>query len=553
MIKPKNLQRAILAGCLFIPVLLLVACTKNNPDPIIEVELEKDQSFFPENTLPALDELHHRTVNYFWDTGVNGGSDSNSGMAGEGADRKNALAAGGTGFAVMAIISGVDRGWIDRNEAALRMQTLVRFLGKADRFKGAWAHWTSPTGKALPWGSRTGGDLLETSLLMQGLIMVREYFDGADAIETEVRDSINSFYSAIQFSSFTKGTQSLYWSWYPPQNGAGEVYELPIGGYNEALVAYILAIGAPKNAIPGSFYQTGWYRNGSIVSAKNNFGYETPVGNPYNMPMFLSHYSMLSLNPQEMQDTHMFFWDYSVKHTMINRHYCVHQSSGMGYSESIWGLTASYSVDGYSAHSPGNDLGVISPTAAISSMPFTPYYSMQVLFGLKDKYPEMYNDYGFYDAFSPSTGWQSKRFLAIDQGPMPAMIENYRSGLLWNLFMNAPEIKKGLLAAGIHEPELSTGFGYSVADVTNDCVDLMMHPDQGDYQIKFFLEEGQQVEFILQDQLGKTPIILAEEQNYPAGENELHFSWQEGMYTGDFMRLIMNTTVGYNYMKVILH
>lgn len=551
MNQPKKYNHWFLAELIFfLPV--ISGCDRNLPDPDPVVEHEIDQTYFPENTLPALDELQHRTVNYFWDTSVNGGSDDVTGMAGEGADRKNALATGGTGFSVMAIIVGVDRGWINREEAALRMQKIVRFLGKADRFNGAWAHWTAPTGKALAWGSRTGGDLEETSLLMQGLIMVREYFNQPNAVETEVRDSINSFYSTIQFSNFTNGQQTLYWSWYPPQNGAGEYYELPIGGYNEALIVYILGMGAPNNSIPGSFYQSAWYKNGGILTTKNNYGYETPVSDPRFMPLFLSHYSMLSLNPLKMQDSNMFFWDYSVKHTMINRHYCVYETSGLGYNENIWGLTASYSIDGYSAHSPGNDLSVITPSAALSSMPFTPYYSMQVLFGLKKQYPEMYSEYGFYDAFSPSTGWQSHRFLAIDQGPIPAMIENYRSGLLWDLLMNAPEIQKGLAAAGIKEPQLPTGFAYNVADVKTGCVDLMMHPDKGSYCIKFFLEESDHLEFILQDETGATQLTLASEQ-YPAGANELCFNWLEGMYTDGYMRLIMNTTAGYSYLKVILH
>jgi hypothetical protein len=533
--------------------LFFFACNKDNPAPGPVTEYETDTSYFPENTRAALDELHHRTVNYFWKTDASGGSDPVSGMAFEGADRKNALAAGGTGFAVMAIISGVDRGWIDRGEAALRMQKLVRFLGKADRFKGAWAHWTTQTGEAMPWGGRTGGDLLETSLLMQGLLMVRQYFDGSDAVESEVRDSINRFYSTIQFSNFTNGQKTLYWSWYPAQNGAGEDYELPIGGYNEALIAYILAMGAPNYSIPGSFYQTGWYRNGSIIGNHNHYGYEVPITDPFGKPLFLSHYSMLSMNPLLMQDDHMFFWDYSVKHAMINRHYCVYETKGKGYNDSIWGLTASYSIDGYAAHSPANDLGVVSPTAALASIAYTPFYSMEMLKGLKALYPEMYSDLGYYDAFSPAKDWQNNRFLAIDQGPIPVMIENYRSGLLWDLFMSIPDIQHGLDVAGIHEPNLPTGFAYNVADVNTDCVDLMMHPDKGTYCVRFFLEKPDQVTFTLMDKTGESNIVLETEQSYPAGMNELCFDWQKGMYNSDYMRMIMNTNAGYSYMKVILH
>lgn len=541
----------------FMALLLMLinsACKEEEPETIIvEKPRNIDRSFFPENTLYALNDLHQRSVDYFWNTSSTGGSDANSGMAGEGADRKNSLASGGTGFGVMAIVSGVERGWINRDDAAKRIQTLVHFLGKADRFKGAWAHWMNPDGKAATWGGKTGGDLLETSLLMQGLLVAREYFDGSSAIESEIRDSVNSFYESIEFSSFTDGKNTLYWSWYPAQNGDGEYYELPIGGYNEALIAYILALGAPKNAISSDVYQSGWYKNGSLVNNKTNYGYTTTVSDPKSKPMFLSHYSMLSMNPKMMEDQYMNYWDYSVKHALINHHYCVYEASGKGYSEGIWGLTASYGEEGYSAHSPTNDRGIISPTAAMASFPYTPYYSMQMLLNLTENHKSLYGALGFYDAFCPATDWQSYQYLAIDQGPIAVMLENYRSGLIWKLFMQIPEIQKGLQLAGIELPTYSTGFHRAIPNSVSNCYDAMMHPDIGEYQFEFYLEEAGKVSFSIVDLKLDKEILSIEAENFAQGENILSLPWSEELYTNEKLQIVLKTNSNEKTLNIILH
>lgn len=535
-------------------MLVNIGCDEKEPETIIvEKAKEIDKSYFPVNTLPALNDLHKRTVNYFWSTSSSGGSDVYSGMAGEGADRKSTLASGGTGFGVMAIVSGVERGWINRADAAERMQTLVRFLGKADRFKGAWSHWIEPDGTAVPWGGKTGGDLLETSLLMQGLLVVREYFDGNSAVEMEVRDSINSFYNAIEFNNFTNEKKTLYWSWYPSQNGEEESYELPISGYNEAQIAYILALGAPNNTISTDVYQSGWYQNGALAKQKSTYGYATTVSDPKSKPMFLSHYSMLSMNPKMMEDQYMNYWDYSVKHALINRHFCVYDASSKGYGEGVWGLTASYGEEGYSAHSPTNDLGIIAPTAAFASFPYTPYYSMQMLLNLTENYKTLYGTLGFYDAFCPSTGWQSYQYLAIDQGPIAVMIENYRSGLIWELFMQAPEIQKGLALAGIATPTYTTGFHRAIPNTITDCYDAMMHPDLGEYQFEFYLEEAEAVSFSIIDIESEEEILYIESENYIEGENILSLPWSDGLYTNEKLQLILKTNSKEEALNIILH
>jgi hypothetical protein len=166
--------------------------------------------------------------------------------------------------------------------------------------------------------------------------------------------------------------------------------------------------------------------------------------------LFWSHYSYLGLDPRGLRDRYADYWQHNRNHTLLNRKYCIENPSKFkGYGEDCWGLTASYSVKGYAAHSPARDLGVISPTAALSSFPYTPEYSMQALkhfyYDLGDR---IWGEYGFHDAFSEQKNWYPQRYLAIDQGPIIVMIENYRSGLLWKLFMSCPEVRDGLKKLG---------------------------------------------------------------------------------------------------------
>ena len=187
------------------------------------------------------------------------------------------------------------------------------------------------------------------------------------------------------------------------------------------------------------------------------FGVKLPLGPNLGGPLFFAHYSFLGINPTNLTDAYAHYFEQNKAHTLINYKYCVNnQGSFNGYSSSVWGLTASDdNMQGYMAHSPSSDNGVISPTAAISSMSYTPDESMAALkfyyYKLGDK---LFREYGFIDAFNLSDAWFSNSFLAIDQGPQIIMFENYRTGLLWNLFMSSPEIKTGMNKLGFQSPFL---------------------------------------------------------------------------------------------------
>jgi hypothetical protein len=406
---------------------------------------------FPLLSDSALVELVQRqTFKYFWDFGH-----PVSGLARERNTSGDIVTSGGSGFGIMAIITGVTRGFIGRAQGLSKMQTIVGFLkNTAQKFHGAFPHWLNgQTGVVVPFSAKDdGADLVETSYLMQGLLCARQYFNGADASETALRSDINSLWNGVEWSWFRQNNQNvLYWHWSSNYNWD---MNFPIRGWNEALITYILAASSPSYAIPKIVYDNGWAQNGAIRNNASYYGYVLPLGPAYGGPLFFSHYSFLGINPNGLVDQYANYQTQVTNHTKINYEYCkANPNKYYGYSEQCWGLTASDVPSGYSASSPTNDIGVIAPTAALSSFPYTPAESMKALkffyYKLGDK---IWGDYGFHDAFSLKDIWFANTYLAIDQGPIIVMIENYRSGLLWNLFMSCPEVKAGMANLGFSSP-----------------------------------------------------------------------------------------------------
>lgn len=386
--------------------------------------------------------VQEQTFRYFWDFGH-----PVSGMARERNTSLNTVTSGGSGFGLMAMIVAVERGFITLNEAIDRWQKIVGFLENADRFHGAWAHWMNgETGEALPFSALDdGGDLVETAFLVQGLLTVREYLRQEAPEQTDMINRITVLWEGVEWDWYTKGQdQVLYWHWSP--DNEFEI-NLPIRGHNETQMTYILAAASPTHPIEPSVYHSGYARGGAMVNGDSFYGITLPLGNSdFGGPLFFSHYSYLGLDPRNLEDDYANYWTQNVNHSLINHQYCVRNPRRyFGYSEQCWGLTASDSYNGYTAHSPTNDRGVITPTAALSSIVFTPEESLAALhhfyYHLGDR---LWGEYGFYDAFHPGENWVADSYLAIDQGPIICMMENYRTGLLWDLFMSAPEVPQGL-------------------------------------------------------------------------------------------------------------
>ena len=390
--------------------------------------------------------VQKQTFKYFWDFGHPA-----SGMARERSTSGNTVTTGGTGFGVMAMMVAVEREFITRNAAAERIQTIVSFLkNNCTRYHGAFSHWINgQTGETLPFSQKDdAADLVETAFLMQGLLAVRQYFSEDTPAETQLREDINELWEAVEWDWFRRdGLNVLYWHWSPDY---GWEMNLPVRGWNESLITYVLAASSPTHAIPKEVYDKGWAGNGEMKNGASYYGYTLPLGSQYGGPLFFAHYSFLGLNPQHLRDAYANYWEQNVNHTLINMNYCVQNPlKHTGYSADCWGLTDSDGDQGYSDHSPTKDRGVIAPKAALSSMPYTPDESMRALhffyYKLGDR---LWKQYGFIGAFNPTAGWFDDQFLAIDQGPIIVMIENHRTGLLWKLFMSCPEVQAGLTKLG---------------------------------------------------------------------------------------------------------
>lgn len=386
--------------------------------------------------------VQRQTFNYFWDFGH-----PTSGMARERSSSGDVVTTGGTGFGIMAMIVAIERGFISRQEGLDRIQKIVNFLdNKCTKYHGAFSHWINgATGATVPFSQYDdGADLVETSYMFQALLTVQQYFSKPVDAESQLRSQIDRLWRAVEWTWFQKdGEKALYWHW---SANYGWKMNMKITGWNEALIVYVLAASSPTYPISKDVYTEGWARYGSITNGRTFYQYLLPLGEDYGGPLFFSHYSFLGLNPKKLKDTYADYWMQNRNHSLINYKYCItNPKSYAGYSADCWGLTASDEKDGYAAHSPTNDNGTITPTAALSAMPYTPDESKKALeffyYKLGDK---IWKNYGFAEAFNLSQGWYSDQYLAIDEGPIILMIENYRSGLLWNTFMSSPYVVNGL-------------------------------------------------------------------------------------------------------------
>lgn len=398
----------------------------------------------PKDSLLTL--VQKQTFKYFWNLGH-----PTSGMALERNSSGDIVTSGGTGFGIMVIPVAIERKFISRADGLARVQQITNFLtSKAIHFHGAFSHWMNgSTGMVVPFGDKdNGADIVETSYLMMGLLTARQYFNGSGSAETKLRTDINTLWDGVEWDWFRKGGENmLYWNW---SADYGFAVNVPVRGWNECLITYVLAASSTTHTIPKIVYDNGFAKNGAIKNGNSFYGYLLPLGEALGGPLFFEQYSFLGINPNGLSDAYANYQIQVVNHSKINYEYCKDNPHNYyGYSKQCWGLTASDIKGGYTASSPGNDQSFIAPTAAICSFPFTPEESLQALnffyYKLGDK---IWKQYGFVDAFSLDQIWFADSFLAIDQGPQIGMIENYRTGLLWKLFMSCPEVQAGLTKLG---------------------------------------------------------------------------------------------------------
>jgi hypothetical protein len=403
-----------------------------------------------------LEAVQRQTFRFFWE-----GADPASGLA---PDRRSTRDRGiegpvtmaGSGFGVMALIVAVERGWVTREAALERLQRMLDFLIRAPCYHGAFSHFMNArTGATIPLTRKDdGGDLVETSFLCMGLLCARQYFAANTKAERKLRAYITDLWEGVEWNWYTQGgRQALYWHW-SPNNGWSMNHA--IRGWDECLMTYLLAASAPKHGIEPEAYHYGYAAGRNFLNGKYYYGIELPLGMPYGGPLFFTHYSFSGLDPRGLTDRYADYWQQNVNHVRINYAHCVaNPHDHKGYGTACWGLTASDDKQGYATHDPANDNGTISPTAAVASLPYAPRASMRALRHFLRGYGgKLWGRFGFIDAFSETTGWYADSFLAIDQGPIILMIENYRSGLLWKLFMSVPEVQVGLRRLGFDSPHL---------------------------------------------------------------------------------------------------
>jgi len=475
---------------------------------------------FAMNDEQLLTSVQEAMFRYFYDYGH-----PVSGMARERKKSDNVCATGGTGFGLMAIVVGVERGFVSRDSAAARILKIFQFLqDDATNYHGAWAHWINgATGATIPFSQYDdGGDLVETAYLIQGVLTVRQYFNQNNAVENEIRARATQMWEGVEWDWYRRTSTGnvLYWHWSPNH---GWTMNFPITGFNEAMIVYLLAVASPTHSVPASLYYDGWAGSPNYTNGNTFYGYHQSVGPDYGGPLFFTHYSFLGFDPRDKHDQYCNYFENNRNISLIHREYCIENPlSHVGYDSLVWGLTASDEPGGYSAHAPHNiggiDNGTITPTAAVSAMPYTPQESIATL---KHFYyvlgPQLWGEFGFKDAFHMGQNWFAQSFIAIDQGPMVVMIENYRTQLLWDLFMSNPEIP-----AMLDSLDFILDFEYKKNPIVEGYGLKQNYPNpfNSETVIEFILEKSQSVTMEVFNILGERVKTLYRETKLNAGKHE---------------------------------
>ena len=475
--------------------------------------------------------VQRQTFRYFWEY-----AHPTSGMALERNTSGNIVTTGGTGFGISAIVVAVERGFITRTEGTNHLLKIVSFLTLADRFHGIFPHWMDGrTGKVVPFSTYdNGGDLVESSFLFQGLLTAKQYFNGNSTDEARLRSIIQQLWEAAEWDWYRRGGQNvLYWHWSPNYDWR---INFALRGYFEALITYVLGVASPTHAVPASIYHQGWAGSPNYRNGQTYYGYKLAVGPLAGGPLFFAHYSFLGFDPRNKKDAYANYFLHNVNQSLINWTYCKENpKQWKGYSAENWGLTASDDPTGYLAHEPlaATDNGTISPTAALSSMPYTSTQSIAALkYFYRKEGAKLWGEQGFYDAFNPTKDWIADSYLAIDQGPIIGMIENYRTGLLWKNFMLNPEIKPALDAIGF-VPD-STLTAISAPSVLGNF-DLKFYPNPSKDKgfIDLNIENASVLSLNLYDLNGRLVKNYFNKKNMIAGKQTLELDLKdvnEGIY-----------------------
>lgn len=403
--------------------------------------------------------IQHQYFKYVWDAGLPNSGLSRVRMIAEDPDRdKNTITIGSSGFGITGVIVGIERGFIARKEGVARLRKIAGFLEHTDRYHGMWSHWINDSsGKTMPFANPSskdnGGDVVESAFLAQGILVARQYLLKGDKKDKALAARYDKLWKGMEWSWYTKDKEDvLYWHWSPDY---GWEKKFPLQGYNETLAVYLLGAASPTYPIPRAAYYKGWERNGAIVSDTTLYGINPVVvhnsGKGYVGPLFWTAFSFVGFDPKGLKDSvGIDYFKVCAAQARIQQAYCIANPKGFkGYGANCWGFSAGYSARGYKAHSTKTDLGVITPSGTLAAMPFAPDAVLPALkhfyYDLGDK---LWGPYGFYDAYVAGEDRVVRNYLANNECAVVPMIENYRTGLIWNLFMSAPEIGTALHTLG---------------------------------------------------------------------------------------------------------
>jgi exo beta-1,2-glucooligosaccharide sophorohydrolase (non-reducing end) len=406
---------------------------------------------------------------YYWD-----GAHPIAGMASDiWPGDENLVAVGASGHGVIALLVGIERGFITREQGVERMLKITRFLSKADRFHGVFPHFLDGrSGRVIAHFGQydDGGDLVETAFLMQGLLTARQYFARDTAAEREIQKTITALWRSVEWDWYRSDSRSdfLYWHWSPDY---GFYINHPLIGWNETMIVYLLAIASPTHPVPATMYHTGWagqseravqYRRwwsrtsqgDHYINGNSYYGIKLDVGEGNGAELFFTQYSFLGFDPRDKKDAYTNYFKNNRNIALISHAYAVaNPEKYAGYGDDSWGRSAGINVAGGRAY-PRDDNGTITCTAALGSFPYTPIESMKALKHFyRDLGEKLWGIYGFRDGFNLSEDWFEDVYLGLNQAPIVVMIENYRSGLAWKLFMSNAEIKPALDRIGF-QPDL---------------------------------------------------------------------------------------------------
>jgi hypothetical protein len=390
-----------------------------------------------------LDLVQRYSFRYFWE-----GAHQQTGMALERTnDDTITVASGATGMGLMAMIVAYEREFHAREQIKDRILKILNFLATCQRHHGAWSHWYyANTFQTKPFSTKDdGGDLVETSYVATALMALRNYFSDSDSKSIQIRENASTLLNGIEWEWYRQGNQNvLYWHWSPNFNFD---MNMPLKGWDEALITYLMAASSTSHGISKEVYDQGWASNGNMASKRTYYNYDINLSPDWGGPLFWIHYSFLGIDPHGLKDQYADYWQENINTAKIHYAYAVANPKGhVNYGSKCWGLTASDDPYGYTAHQPmSNDNGTISPTAALSSMPYTPIESKRFLKYLyRERGKDLFGKYGPFDAFNDNLNWVKEAYIGIDQGPIVIMIENYRTGLIWKNVMKDADLQSGL-------------------------------------------------------------------------------------------------------------